>query len=65
MEQVNFDREALVYLEQRRFLPGCEATVTAQGPDSSLVLKVGDSTVVMGASLAQLLWVTPADGAVR
>jgi DtxR family Mn-dependent transcriptional regulator len=61
MELVNFDLEALVYLEEHNFLPGCEATVTAQGPDSSLVLKVGDSTVVMGAALAQLLWVTSAD----
>ncbi len=63
MEQVNFDLQALVYLEDHNFMPGCEATVTAQGPDSSLVLKVGDSTVVMGAALAQLLWVTSADGA--
>lgn len=30
MELVNFDREALVYLEERHFLPGCEATVTAR-----------------------------------
>jgi DtxR family Mn-dependent transcriptional regulator len=63
MELVNFDLEALVYLEEHNFLPGCEATVTAQGPDASLVLKVGDNTVVMGAALAQLLWVTPAGGA--
>ncbi len=63
MELVNFDPDALVYLEERHFLPGCEAPVTAQGPDSSLVLRVGETTVVMGASLAKLLWVTPADGA--
>jgi DtxR family Mn-dependent transcriptional regulator len=65
MELVNFDHAALMYLEEHNFLPGCEATVTAQGPDSSLVLKVGESTVVMGEPLAQLLWVTPVDGAVR
>ncbi len=63
MELVNFDTAALLYLEEHNFLPGCEATVTAQGPDASLVLKVGDSTVVMGAALAQLLWVTAVDGA--
>ena len=62
MEMVNFDLKALIYLEEHNFLPGCEATVIAQGPDSSLVLNVGDSTVVMGTSLAELLWVTPADG---
>ena len=59
MELVNFDMDALAYLEDHHFIPGCEAMVTAQGPDASLVLKVGDSTVVMGASLAKLLWVTP------
>jgi DtxR family Mn-dependent transcriptional regulator len=63
MELVNFDIEALVYLEEHRFLPGCEATVTAQGPDGSLVLNVEDNTVVMGASLAKLLWVTLLDRA--
>jgi len=61
MEMVNFDTKALIYLEDHNFLPGCEATVIAQGPDSSLVLQVGDQTVVMGTSLAELLWVTPAD----
>jgi DtxR family Mn-dependent transcriptional regulator len=62
MEMVNFDAKALIYLEEHNFLPGCEATVIAQGPDSSLVLEVGDTTVVMGTSLAELLWVTSADG---
>jgi DtxR family Mn-dependent transcriptional regulator len=62
MEMVNFDVKALIYLEEHNFLPGCEATVIAQGPDSSLVLKVGDNTVVMGTPLAELLWVTSADG---
>jgi DtxR family Mn-dependent transcriptional regulator len=61
MEMVNFDMKALVYLEEHKFLPGCEATVIAQGPDSSLVLEVGDSTVVMGRALAELLWVTSVD----
>jgi DtxR family Mn-dependent transcriptional regulator len=64
MELVNFDMEALVYLEEHHFVPGCEAMVTAQGPDGSLVLDVAGATVVMGASLAQLLWVTPTEAGV-
>jgi DtxR family Mn-dependent transcriptional regulator len=61
MEQVQFDKEALVYLEDHRFTPGSEARVTAQGPDGSLVLDVEDTTVVMGTALAKLLWVAPAE----
>jgi DtxR family Mn-dependent transcriptional regulator len=61
MEEVQFDKEAAVYLEEHRFIPGCGAKVTARGPDGSLVLDVGGRTVVMGASLAKLLWVTPAN----
>jgi DtxR family transcriptional regulator, Mn-dependent transcriptional regulator len=54
----NFDLEALAYLEDNDFLPGCEATVTAKGPDGSLVLSVGDHEVVMGAPTAKRLRVT-------
>ena len=58
MEEVQFDHEALTYLEDHQFLPDCEASVTAQGPDGSLVLNVADRTVVLGVPLAKLLWVT-------
>jgi DtxR family Mn-dependent transcriptional regulator len=60
MELVEFDLGALVYLEQHGFIPGCVATVGARGPDGSLVLQVGDTTLVLGASLAALLFVAPA-----
>lgn len=64
MDLAQFDQEALTYFEQQRFTPGCEATVVEKGPDGSLVLQVGDGsavdgTVVMGASVAKLLSVTP------
>ena len=62
MELVEFDMEALIYLEEHNFTPGQEATVAAQGPDGSLVLEVGDQTVVLGASLAKLLCVTQLEG---
>lgn len=51
----------LAYLEDNHFLPGTEATVSARGPDGSLVLEVGDHTVVMGAALAGRLLVSPPD----
>lgn len=59
MELAKFDEDALAYFEQQNFMPGCQATVVAKGPDGSIVLKVGDDTVVMGASVAKLLSVTP------
>ena len=62
MELVEFDLNALVYLEQHNFIPGAQATV-ARGPDGSLVLEVGEDNVVLGASLAALLYVAPASSA--
>ena len=58
-EIAKFDDEALRYLEDHGFVPGAEATVTAQGPDGSLVLDVGDEKLVMGASTARLLCIQP------
>jgi DtxR family Mn-dependent transcriptional regulator len=63
MELVEFDLNALVYLEQHNFIPGAQATVVARGPDGSLVLEVGEDNVVLGASLAALLYVAPAASA--
>jgi len=57
-ELVEIDTEALVYLEQHGFMPGREATVTARGPDGTIVLDTGGSSVVLGPSLAKLLYVT-------
>jgi DtxR family transcriptional regulator, iron-dependent repressor len=56
-ELVEFDMEALVYLDQHGFVPGSEAVVVAQGPDGTLVLQVADGTVVLGALLAGQLYV--------
>jgi DtxR family Mn-dependent transcriptional regulator len=58
MEIVEFDTETLEYLEEHDFIPGREATISAQGPDGSLVLTVDNGTAVLGASLARLLCVT-------
>jgi DtxR family Mn-dependent transcriptional regulator len=56
-ELVEFDMQALVYLDEHGFVPGSEAVVVAQGPDGTLVLQVGDGTVVLGAPLAGQLYV--------
>jgi DtxR family transcriptional regulator, Mn-dependent transcriptional regulator len=56
-ELVEFDMEALLYLDEHGFVPGSEAVVAAQGPDGTLVLQVGDGTVVLGAPLAGQLYV--------
>ncbi|MGA3218883.1 MAG: metal-dependent transcriptional regulator [Acidimicrobiales bacterium] len=58
-ELAKFDDDALRYLEDHGFIPGAEATVSARGPDGSLVLDVGSETVVLGASMAKLLCVGP------
>lgn len=60
LELASFDIEALKYLEDQHFVPGSEATVTAEGPDGSLVLDVGGRTIALGAPIAKRLSVTPA-----
>ncbi|HMK98055.1 MAG TPA: metal-dependent transcriptional regulator [Acidimicrobiales bacterium] len=57
LEMAKFDPAALAYLEDQDFTTGAEAVVAAQGPDGSVVLKVGDRAIVMGASMAKLLCV--------
>ena len=58
-ELVEFDQDALVYLDTHGFIPGAEATVAARGPDGTLVLEVGEGTVVLGAPLAKQLYIMP------
>ncbi|HYA45005.1 MAG TPA: metal-dependent transcriptional regulator [Acidimicrobiales bacterium] len=60
LDVAKLDMEALAYLDKHHCIPGCQATVTARDPDGSLVLKIGDSTIGLGASIAKLLCVTPA-----
>jgi DtxR family transcriptional regulator, Mn-dependent transcriptional regulator len=60
-EIVELDMDALIYLEEHNFIPGCEATVAARGPDGSVVLDAVGATLVLGAALAKLLYFTPAE----
>jgi DtxR family transcriptional regulator, Mn-dependent transcriptional regulator len=58
-ELVEFDLEALVYLDEHGFVPGSEAVVAARAPDGALVLEAKGGTVVLGAALARQLYVAP------
>ena len=60
-EIVEVDMDALIYLEDHRFMPGYEATVPALGPDGSLMLQPDSSALVLAGTLAKLLYVTPVD----
>ena len=60
---IEFDAEALLYLEHNGFVPGCEATVVAKGPDGSIVLDTGLTSIVLGEHLAKLLYAVPAEDA--
>ena len=56
-EDVEVDMDSLVYLDEHGFIPGATATVAARGPDGTLVLAVGPSTVAFGPELAGHLFV--------
>jgi DtxR family Mn-dependent transcriptional regulator len=56
-EEVELDGTTLRYLDDAGFIPGTEATVTNKGPDGSLVLNAGGTTLVLGADLCQRLFV--------
>jgi DtxR family Mn-dependent transcriptional regulator len=59
-EDVEIDMRSLVYLDEHGFIPGATALVTSRGPDGTLVLEVGDSTVAFGSDLSRRLYVAVA-----
>ena len=52
-EEVELDGTTLRYLDDAGFIPGAEATVTNKGPDGTLLLDAGGTTLVLGADLCQ------------
>jgi DtxR family transcriptional regulator, Mn-dependent transcriptional regulator len=56
-EDVETDMSSLVYLDEHGFIPGATARVSSRGPDGTLVLEVGDSTVAFGSDLSRRLFV--------
>lgn len=57
-EDVEMDMDALVYLDDHRFVPGAAATVLARAPDGTLMLEAQGATVAIGADLSRRLYVT-------
>src|SRR5581483_4042844 len=55
-EQVEFDLEALTYLDEHGFIPGAEATIARRGADGDLMLETQDGRLTIGAALAQQLY---------
>jgi DtxR family transcriptional regulator, Mn-dependent transcriptional regulator len=56
-EDVELDMASLAYLDEHHFVPGATATVTARGPDGTVVLEVGEGTVAFGPELSRRLYV--------
>jgi DtxR family transcriptional regulator, Mn-dependent transcriptional regulator len=56
-EEVELDGATLRYLDDAGFIPGADATVTNKGPDGTLLLDAGGTTLVLGADLCQRLFV--------
>jgi DtxR family Mn-dependent transcriptional regulator len=55
VDPASFDLDGLAYLEENHFVPGCEATIVAKGPDGTLVLSAGGHRLVMGAPMTAQL----------
>jgi DtxR family Mn-dependent transcriptional regulator len=56
-EEVELDGTTLRYLDDAGFIPGADAMVTNKGPDGTLLLDAGGTTLVLGADLCQRLFV--------
>jgi DtxR family transcriptional regulator, Mn-dependent transcriptional regulator len=56
-EEIETDGAALLYLDEAGFIPGNTATVTAKGPDGTVVLSVDGTTLALGRDLCQRLFV--------
>jgi len=60
-ELVEFDLEALTYLDDHGFIPGREAVVSGKAPDGALVLETTTGQLVLGAALTTQLYFVPAE----
>ena len=56
-EEVELDGTTLRYLDDAGFIPGATATATNKGPDGTLLLDAGGTTLVLGADLCERLYV--------
>ncbi len=56
-EDLEMDMSSLAYLDEHGFIPGASAKVVSVGPDGTIVLERGTTTVAFGATLAGRLYV--------
>ena len=59
-EQLEMDRDALVYLSTHSLIPGRDARVVDRAPDGTLELEItgnGDNTVAIGPALAKQIFI--------
>lgn len=59
-ERVEADLPSLVYLDQAGFRPGASAVIRAKAPDGTITVDIDGSTLAVGPSLAQQLFVSDA-----
>jgi DtxR family Mn-dependent transcriptional regulator len=59
-ERVEADLPSLVYLDEAGFRPGASAVIKAKAPDGTITVDIDGSTLAVGASLAQQLFVSDA-----
>jgi DtxR family transcriptional regulator, Mn-dependent transcriptional regulator len=59
LEDVELDHDVLLFLEQKRLMPGQELTLASAAPDGTLTLQVDGEPVALGGSLADNLWILP------
>jgi DtxR family Mn-dependent transcriptional regulator len=57
-EQIEIDLDALEYLSDHGLIPGVDATISAKGPDGTLTLELGETSIALGPALCRQLYVT-------
>lgn len=57
-ESLEMDASVVTHLAQHGFIPGATATVQAKGPDGTFTLDVDGTTLAVGESLAEQLFVS-------
>jgi DtxR family transcriptional regulator, Mn-dependent transcriptional regulator len=60
-EDLELELEVMKFLEDSGLMPGASLDVETVGPDGAMSLRVGGKSVALGATLADNLWVEPAD----
>jgi DtxR family transcriptional regulator, Mn-dependent transcriptional regulator len=59
-EELEFEQDALRYLDDAGFIPGVEATVRSRGPDGTVMLEIAGTTIALGPALGKKVFVVAA-----